>query len=145
LERVVVYLSVITWLLYYSINIFKTIIDLDKKSVFSLFRFDSIILILIFVYFVFYNRTFVIQMLFTTINLYMFINRLYERNINQKKIKKVISSNKLLLLVLYILAFGFIFIGENILKLTHFYYSLFILSFFINIIIYGLKKIKLFK
>lgn len=145
MEKVIIYLSAISWLLYYSVNIFKTIIDLDKKSVFSLFRFDSIILILIFVYIVSFNRTFVIQMLFATINLYLFINRLYERNINQKRIKKVISSNKLLLSVLYILAFTWIIVAENILKLSYFYYSLFILSFFINIIIYELKKIKIFK
>lgn len=145
MERVIIYLSAISWLLYYSVNIFKTIIDLDKKSIFSLFRFDSIILILIFVYIVSFNRTFVIQMLFATINLYLFINRLYERNINQKRIKKVISSNKLLLSVLYILAFTWIIVAENILELSYFYYSLFILSFFINIIIYELKKIKIFK
>ena len=145
MEKAVIYLSIIPWIFYYSINILKTLIDLDKKSVRALFRFDSIILIFIFAYFVHFNKEFVMQMLFATINLYFFINRLYERNINVKNIKKVMKENKLLLLLLYLFAICFVLILENTLKLSYFYYSLFALSFFVNILVYGLKKIKYFK
>lgn len=145
MAKIMIYLSIIPWFLYYSINMLKTLIDLDKQKFRSLFRFDSIILILIFAYFVQFNKIFVIQMLFATINLYFFINRLYERNMNEVNIKKVIRSNKVLLLLLYLFAFFFVFLTQQYLKLSYFYYSLFLLSFFINIIIYSLKKIKIFK
>lgn len=145
METIIVYLSVIPWIFYYSINIFKTLIDMDKKRTLSLFRFDSVILILIFIYFVYFNKTFVIQMLFATMNLYFFINRLYEKNINRKNIKNVFKKNKCLLTVLYIFMILFIVVFERLLKLSYFYYCLFALSFFINVIIYGLKRLKIFK
>jgi hypothetical protein len=141
----IIYLSIIPWLFYYSISIYKTLIDLDKYSVFYLFRFDSIILILIFAYFVSFNKTFVIEMLFATINLYLFINRLYEKNMTHPRLKKVILDNKLLLLFIYILTFILIFFLEKYLKLSYFYYVLFALSFFVNTIVFLLKKLKIFK
>jgi hypothetical protein len=145
MKILIIYLSIIPWLLYYSVSIFKTLIDLDKYNVFSLFRFDSIILILIFAYFVSFNKSFVIEMLFATMNLYLFINRLYEKNMNHPNLKKIIFNNKLLLLFIYIITFILIFILESYLKLAYFYYTLFALSFFINTFIYLLKKIKIFK
>lgn len=145
METILVYLSVIPWIFYYSINMFKTLIDIDKKRALSLFRFDSVILILIFMYFVFFNKSFVIQMLFATMNLYFFINRLYEKNINRNNIKKVYRKNKSLLGVLYLFMIVFIIVLERLLKLSYFYYCLFGLSFFINVIIYGLKRLKIFK
>lgn len=145
METILVYLSVIPWIFYYSINIFKTLIDIDKKRALSLFRFDSVILILIFMYFVYFNKTFVIQMLFATMNLYFFINRLYEKNINRNNIKKVYKKNRGLLGVLYLFMILFIIVLERFLKLSYFYYCLFGLSFFINVIIYGLKRLKIFK
>lgn len=84
-------------------------------------------------------------MLFATINLYFFINRLYERNINNVNVKKVIKNNKLLIALLYLFVIGFVLILEKVLKLSYFYYALFGLSFFINVIIYGLKRLKIFK
>ena len=121
MKTVIVFLSIIPWIFYYSINIFKTLIDIDKKRTLSLFRFDSVILIVTFMYFVFFNKTFVIQMLFATINLYFFINRLYEKNINRDNIKKVYKNNKKLLGVLYLFMFMFIIILERLLKLSYFY------------------------
>jgi hypothetical protein len=141
----IIYLSIIPWLFYYSISIYKTLIDLDKYSVFYLFRFDSIILILIFAYFVSFNKTFVIEMLFATINLYLFINRLYEKNMTHPRLKKVVLDNKLLLLFIYIFTFILIFFLEKYLKLSYFYYVLFALSFFVNTIVFLLKKLKIFK
>jgi hypothetical protein len=141
----IIYLSIIPWLFYYSISIYKTLIDLDKYSVFYLFRFDSIILILIFAYFVSFNKSFVIEMLFATINLYLFINRLYEKNMTHPRLKKVILDNKLLLLFIYIFTFILIFFLEKYLKLSYFYYVLFALSFFVNTIVFLLKKLKIFK
>jgi hypothetical protein len=141
----IIYLSIIPWLLYYSISIYKTLIELDKYSIFYLFRFDSIILILIFAYFVRFKKSFVIEMLFATFNLYLFINRLYEKNNNHSSFKKVVLDNKLLLLFLYIITFILIFILEKYLKLAYLYYVLFGLSFFVNTIVYLLKKLNLFK
>ncbi len=145
MNRIIIYLSIIPWVFYYSINIFKTLIDLDHKSIFSLFRFDSIILICLFIYFSKFNKIFVIEMLFATMNLYFFVNRLYEDNMHIVNIKKVFSENKLLLFLLHILALVIIIVCSRILKLNYFYYMLFAISFFINIVIYTLKKMKLFK
>lgn len=145
LEKVVVYLTIIPWIFYFSINVFQTLINIENKKKPSLFRFDSIILIFIFVYFVYFNKVFVIQMLFSTINLYFFINSLYEKNINRKNIKKVIMNNKLLLFLLYLFTGIFILILSNVAKLSYFYYSLFALSFLTNVIIYELKRLKIFK
>lgn len=145
METIIVYLSIIPWIFYYSINIFKTLIDIDKKGLLSLIRFDSAILILIFIYFVYFNKVFVIQMLFTTINLYFFINSLYDKEINRDNIKKVFNENRVLLCVLYIFMIICVVLFERFFKLSYFYYCLFGLSFFINVIIYGLKRLKIFK
>lgn len=145
LNRVILYLTVIPWIFHYLINILKTLIHFEKKNTFSLFRVDSILLIFIFVYFSKFNQKIVIQMLFATMNLYFFINSLYEEHINMINLKKVMLQNKLLIFLLFLFMLGILLIFGNILKLTYFYYLLFIITFFINMIIYGLKKMKLFK
>ena len=117
MEKVFVYLSIIPWILFLSINIFKTLILLNDKKISALFRFDSIILILVFAYFVRFNRVFVIQMLFATINLYFFVNCLYEVDLKNESLKEVLVQNKFLFLLVYGLIIIFIIVLKKFLDI----------------------------
>ena len=61
----------------------KEEIMVDKKD-YKLFRFDTLILIAIFIYFAKFKVVFVNKLLFFTICLYLFVNKLYEKKLKEK-------------------------------------------------------------
>ncbi len=90
------YLLFIPWILFfslYSLNAYKVIyrkktkINLKwiNKNFFKIFRFDVLLLMGIFIYFSTYRNITVIKMLFFMINLYLFVNTIYDVKINKKR------------------------------------------------------------
>lgn len=78
----------------------KEEIMVDKKD-YKLFRFDTLILIAIFIYFAKFKVVFVNKLLFFTICLYLFVNKLYEKKLKEKL---DIKANKIEIIIGYVLA-----------------------------------------
>lgn len=138
-------LSVIPFFAYIFLLIKEEIIN---KKDYKLFRFDTLILFAIFIYFTTHKMIFVNKLLFFTINLYLFVNKLYDKKMKTKfNIKKYINK------VLFGYFLGILtFIPYIIYRgLTHSYYLAFVLILFypIIMIIYnkfvGKKKKKIKK
>ena len=92
------YLALFPWILFYtaySWHIYLDIKEEEAKDLFKwmklnfwkMFRIDILLLIAIFIYFVRFDNHAVDLMLFFMINLYLFINILYEIPAKQKKVK----------------------------------------------------------
>lgn len=78
----------------------KEEIMVDKKD-YKLFRFDTLILIAIFIYFAKFKVVFVNKLLFFTICLYLFVNKLYDKKLKEKL---DIKANKIEIIIGYVLA-----------------------------------------
>ena len=89
------YLALLPWLLFfptYSFHIYleinekgtRELIKWGKKNFFKMFRLDILLLISLFVYFLTHNHNTVNLMLFFMINLYFFVNMLYETKFKGK-------------------------------------------------------------
>ena len=94
MTKIIVYLTFIPWLLYFSSLCNNAIKDLKenkvtkkwiKENIFKIFHFENIILFAIFIYFSAYYHNadqiwLVDVLLFSAINLYLFFNRYYDKN-----------------------------------------------------------------
>ena len=74
------YLSFIPYFIYLYLLIKDELLN-EKNKV---FRFDTLILVAIFIYFAHYHVAYVSKILFFTINLYLLVNKLYDKNIKGK-------------------------------------------------------------
>ena len=150
--RFVVYLTFISWLCYYislskdTIKVFKTNKvnkEWVKKNFFEIFHFENLILIGIFVFFSISFRDrdqiwLVNILLFTAINLYLFINLYYQK----KKADAKITNNDIpvILIIIILTCFPFaIYASTHKYRLV--YYILFGYSFFNYPIVYLSKKL----
>ena len=129
-------LSLIPYILYLYILIKDEL--LNEKTGKDLFRFDTLILITIFVYFSTYKSPLVNKMLFFSICLYLLVNKMYDKNI---KGKINIKQNILKFIFVYTIA-ALLFLPYIIAqKLTISYYLAFILILFIHFIVLIAKKL----
>ena len=145
MTKLVVFLTFIPWLAYFILSTIKNIkkirnekmsIQYIKENIFNIFRFDTIILILIYIYFSLSypssDQIWLVRvLLFATINLYLFVNRIYDKveNNNQlnKKERNIVFLSVLISLIPIIL---YIFTEEYQIV----YYLMFGLGFFNYII-----------
>ena len=145
--RFFVYLTFIPWLLYF-ISLSKNTIKVlksnkvnkewIKKNIFNIFHFENLILIGIFVFFsvMYRHRTeiwLVDVLLFSAINLYLFINMYYQKN---KTTAKITNNDIPIILILIILTCIPFAVYTSTHKYTITYYILFGYSFFDYIIVY---------
>ena len=152
MQRFINYLTFIPWLLYcieLSRNAIKILNTTNinkkwlKKNFFNIFRFDSLILIAIFVYFTInYNEAdqiwLVEILLFSAINLYLYFNSYYDKNKSNYRIDTKDLSTILIILIIFLIPL-FYFIATKNSLIT--YYILFSYSFFNFIIVFIAKKI----
>ena len=147
-----VYLSFIPWI-FYLFNMSKNALkDLKHnepslkwfiKNIFKIFRFDTIILLLIYIFFSYINTDasqlwLVKLLLFAGINLYLFINSYYDKNKIKEKIK---TDDVSTILILLFITFIPILLFMSTEDYTISYYIMFAYSFFNYLIIYIAKKI----
>ncbi len=130
------YISIIPYIFYLYLLIKDEI--LNKKSGKDLFRFDTLILVGVFVYFTTYKTPLVNKLLFFTITLYLLVNKLYDVKI-QGKIN--LKSELLKIVFVYILAFILFLPYILAKKLTLSYYLAFALILLIHFVMLFVKKI----
>lgn len=135
------YLTFIPWFLYFAQISKNAIKDLKnnkltfswiKKNIFKIFHFETIILYAIFVYFAVYyrdaNQIWLVEiLLFSAINLYLYINTFYDKNKNNEKIETRDISTILITLIIVILPIIY-YVSTKNREIT--YYILFGYSFF---------------
>ena len=145
MNKFFVYLSFIPWFLYFAqisknaikdLKVTKLSWDWVKKNFFKIFHFETIILYAIFIYFSIYykdaSQIFLVEvLLFTAINLYLYINTFYDKNKNNSSIETKDISTILITLIIVIIPTIY-FISTNNREVT--YYILFGYSFFAYII-----------
>lgn len=152
MTKFIVLLTFIPWFLYFTSLCKSAIQDLNtnkvtfswlKNNIFKIFHFENLILIGIFVYFSinYYkaNQIWLVEvLLFSSINLYLFFNRYYDKNNTEYKIgNKDITT---ILIILFIVLLTIIFyLTTN--KYTITYFVLFGYSFFNYVIVYISKLI----
>ena len=128
------YLSFIPYFIYLYLLIKDELLN-EKNKV---FRFDTLILVAIFIYFAHYHVTYVSKILFFTINLYLLVNKLYDKNIKGK-----IEFKKDYLKILFVYLIAIILCLPYILKakLTLSYELSFALILLIHFVFLFIKKI----
>lgn len=143
MNDIIIYLTFITWILYYSrvcsyaikdTKKIKITLSWLKKNIFKMFHIDMIILIGIFIYFVSYEQDLVTKMLFSTINIYLFVNSFYDTR-RTSKIKTIKSENNVIIatFIISLLPIIYYFITK---ELTNTYYIMLGYSFFYYIVVF---------
>ena len=147
MTKFIVFLTFIPWFLYFASLCKSAIQDLNdnkltfswiKDNFFKIFHFENLILIGIFIYFsIFYykaNQIFLTEvLLFSAINLYLFINRYYDKNNTEYKIGNKDITTILIILMLILIPIVFYLVTK---RYTITYFILFGYSFFNYIIVY---------
>ncbi len=150
MNNIIIFLTFIPWLLYFTSISKNALKDLKqnkvtkswiKENIFKIFHFENIILFGIFIYFA-KNYTGANQLwlakvlLFSVINLYLYINRFYDKNSIETKLTTEDIST--ILLILLITLIPIIFYSSTKMYTTT-YYIMFAYSFFNYIIVYIAK------
>lgn len=138
-------LGIIAWVLCFNKELLFTLKNTNSKEsyfkdfktkAFKLIRFDKLLLIAIFIYYVNFNKEFVTSLVFTVICLYFFINKFYEKSKKEKFIKTV-KKNWLTIVITYIfvlIPFIYLIFTKNydntsIVLLLYIFFSYFIIGF----------------
>lgn len=146
MTNAIIYLTFIPWILYYSSISKNAIKDLKnkklgfywfKKNFFNIFHFENLILYGIFIFFATYyqssNQIWLVDiLLFSAINLYLFINCYYDKNRSTNKLVVNDLSIILIALIISLIPFVYYMSTKNYLAT---YYILFCFSFFNYIIV----------
>lgn len=152
MTRLFIFASFIPWLLYFFYQCRNALKDLKnnkvdkewlKKNLFKIFHFDNLILFGIFLYFsnVYKNSNQIFLtklLLFSCINLYLLVNRYYDKNRNKNKITNEDISTILIIIILSLIPISVYNITR---EYTVSYYIMFIFSFFNYLIVYISQKI----
>ncbi len=152
MTKFVVYLTFIPWFLYFSLLCKDALQGLKtdkitwewfKKHIFSIFHFHNIILFAIFVYFsskyADADQIWITEvLLFTAINLYLYINHYYDK---YKSVEHINSFNMSTILIILILTFIPIIFYVSTRNYRVTYYILFCYSFFNYVIVFIAKTI----
>lgn len=152
MSKFIVLLTFIPWFLYfaslcksaiYNLNENKITWNWIKDNIFKIFHFENLILIGLFVYFSIYHykadQIFLVEiLLFTSINLYLFINRYYDKtNIEYKIGNKDITTIFVILFITLIPIMFYLTTNREVIT----YFILFGYSFFNYIIVFISKFI----
>ena len=148
-NKIVIYLTFIPWLLFFGKLIKMALKETkNKKLDFKWFKehfstiihFDIIILILLFVYFASFKDSFVNMMLFSVMNLYLYVNTFYDkRNISKRKLDNKDILPGIIILIISIIPFLlYIF---KVIKLVTVYTILFIYAALAYLLVILIRKI----
>lgn len=152
MTKTIICLTFIPWILYFLSVSLNAVKDLNKntvtgtwlkENVFNIFHFDNIILIGIFIYFSrMYpdaNQIFLVEtLLFTFINLYLYLNSYYDKNNKKEKITvNDIPTILILVITMLIPVIHYLSSGDYLVA----YYIMFGYSFFNYVIVYISKII----
>lgn len=147
MKKIMIIITFIPWILYFfsvSVNAIK---DLNKNeitkewlknNIFNIFHFDNIILFAIFAYFsCFYpdaNQIWLVEvLLFSFINLYLYLNRFYDKNNKTEKLGiKDIPTILILIILMFIPLIYYLSTKHYVVS----YYIMFIYSFFNYVIVF---------
>jgi len=161
MNNIIIYLSFLPWVLYFILHTAKAIRETKlvkkteyfkwlKSHFFQIFRLDNLVLIAVFLYFVKHHNDLVDKMLFSSINLYLFVNSIYDKS--PGSVNKVSRSELTLIIILILITtIPFIYFSKtNNLQLTYkimfgytfFAYFIVIISKIINMPIVRLVKKK---
>lgn len=152
MSKIIVYLTFLPWFFYFASLCKNALSDLKenqitkkwlKKNIFKIFHFENIILFAIFIYFSTYyhhsNQIWLVEvLLFSAINLYLFINRYYDKNRNQSQIGTGDVSTILILLLIILIPIIYYMTTDNYVVTC---YILFGYSFFNYLISFVAKKL----
>lgn len=117
-------LGIIAWTLCFTKEVLFTLKNTNSKesyfkdfktNAFKLIRFDKLLLIAIFIYYVNFNKDFVTSLVFTVICLYFFINKFYEKS-KKEKFLKTLKKNWLTIIITYVIAlipFIYLMVSKN--------------------------------
>ena len=148
INRIINYITFIPWILFFGKLVKMALketknkkLDIKwfKKYFSTIMHFDIIILILLFIYFASFKDSFVNKMLFSVMNLYLFVNTFYDkRNISDKKLDKSDIFPSIIILLISLIPF--ILYTLKVIKLTTTYTILFIYSVFAYILVILIRK-----
>ena len=144
MNKAIIYVTFLPWLLYFIIYSIKGIKDTKgvkrktyftwlKKHFFQMFRFDTLVLIAVFLYFIKFENSMVDKMLFFAINLYLFVNSIYDKSFKNKN-KIEFSELTLVVILLIITTVPFIYYYRHH-ELINTYNIMFAYTFFSYIIV----------
>lgn len=148
-NKIIIYLTFIPWILFYGKLIKMALKETKNKKLDSkwfrknfstIIHFDIIILILLFVYFASFKDTFVNEMLFSVMNLYLFVNTFYDKRSNLNKVldkKDILPS----IIILFISIVPFILYEFKIIKLSTIYLLSFLYAALAYIIVIIIRKV----
>ena len=148
-NKIIIYLTFIPWILFYGKLIKMALKETKNKKLDSkwfrknfstIIHFDIIILILLFVYFASFKDTFVNEMLFSVMNLYLFVNTFYDKRSNLNKVldkKDILPS----IIILFISIVPFILYEFKIIKLSTTYLLSFLYAALAYIIVIIIRKV----
>ena len=148
-NKIIIYLTFIPWILFYGKLIKMALKETkNKKLNFKWFKqnfsiiihFDIIILILLFIYFASFKDSFVNKMLFSIMNLYLYVNTFYDKRSN---LNKVLDKTDILpsIIICLISIIPFILYELKIIKLATIYLISFIYAALAYIIVIVIRKI----
>ena len=148
-NKIVIYLTFIPWLLFFGKLVKMALKETKNKKLDSkwfkehfstIIHFDIIILILLFIYFSIYNDSFVDMMLFSVMNLYLYVNSFYDkRNTSNRNLDKKDILPGIIILIISIIPFLlYIF---KVIKLVTVYTILFIYAALAYLLVILIRKI----
>ena len=152
MKNLIIYLTFIPWYLYFQSACKNALKDLNKnkitktwikKNFMNIFHFDNLILFAIFTFFSKNyqnaNQIWLVEiLLFTVINLFLYLNRFYDKNNSKDKLEIKDISIALIILLLTLIPIVFYVSTRNYLVT---YYVLFGYSFFNYVIVFISKLI----
>lgn len=143
MKNIIIIITFLPWLGFYFTYCNIAVKELKKKPLnlkyvkenfYRIFRIETLLLMSIFIYFTTYNNMMVNKMLFSVINLFLFINLFYDNR--YQNINKINGFNIFIvipLLIVSLIPFIIYLVND---ELTILYYLLFSFGFFAYIIIY---------
>ena len=120
LDKYIVFLTFIPWILFFIVSIIRNLNNSNyrkfsfsylRKNLFKIFRLDLLFLVGVYIYFASYKMEFVDKYLFLVMNLYLFVNRFYDK---KSKISKNFYKKNIILVLIMLIPFIIYIVKDNL-------------------------------